>query len=143
MSNEAFREMAAAMRSRNGFDARMISFRKGAWSSGKDGAGMDGAELIAVVSHLMIGWTKWVDRRSRNGSDAGGGPLGLLEILTKRPYWNFSSIAFLPGPGFPGAFLLREFMRGRFPASRSAGIGRIEQITHRASGPKAGLQAAC
>jgi hypothetical protein len=57
--------MAAAMRSRNGFDAKMISFRKGSWSSssGKDGAGMDGAELIALVDQLMLGWTKWVDRR--------------------------------------------------------------------------------
>ena len=63
MSNEVFREAALAMRSRNGFDAKMVSFRKGSWSSGKDGADMDGAELIALVHDLMVGWTKWLDRR--------------------------------------------------------------------------------
>jgi hypothetical protein len=63
MNLDLFKQMADAMKSRNAFDATLLVFKKGYWTAGKDAAAMDGAELVALVDELMIGWAKWEDKR--------------------------------------------------------------------------------
>jgi hypothetical protein len=63
MNDDPFRTMAAAMRSRVGFDATMLLFKKGHWLCGKDQASMNDEELIALVDQLMFGWCKWENKR--------------------------------------------------------------------------------
>lgn len=64
MSNDPFREMATAMRSRQGFDGANVKFSKeGMWLAGKDDEVMDGAELIARVDDTMLGWILWLDKK--------------------------------------------------------------------------------
>jgi hypothetical protein len=63
MNLDPFKQIAAAMRSRNGFDATLLLFKKGLWTAGKDASAMDGVELAALVNELMTGWAKWEDKR--------------------------------------------------------------------------------
>jgi hypothetical protein len=63
MPTDPFREFAAAMRSRTGFDATMLAFKKGIWVAGKDAVEMNNEELIALVDQSMFGWCKWVDKK--------------------------------------------------------------------------------
>jgi hypothetical protein len=63
MDVAAFRAMAAAMRSRQGFDGTLLKFEKGTWRAGKTGTEFTGAKLIAHVPELMWGWTKWEERK--------------------------------------------------------------------------------
>jgi hypothetical protein len=55
--------MAAAMRSKTGFDGTMLLFKKGRWTAGKDAVEMNDEELIALVDQSMLGWCKWEDRK--------------------------------------------------------------------------------
>jgi DNA (cytosine-5)-methyltransferase 1 len=63
MNTSAFREMAAAMRSKIGFDGIMLLFKKGRWTAGKDAIEMNDEELVALVDQSMLGWCKWEDRK--------------------------------------------------------------------------------
>jgi len=59
MNDNPFREMAAAMRSRTGFDGTMLLFKKEiGWKAGKDAVDMNDEELVALVDELMFGWCK-------------------------------------------------------------------------------------
>lgn len=61
--NNPFREMAAAMRSRTGFDGQMLACKKGVWTAGRDALVMNDAEIIALVEQLMVGWCRWRDNK--------------------------------------------------------------------------------
>jgi hypothetical protein len=63
MNADPFREIAAAMRTRTGFDAITLKFTKGKWTAGKDAVSMDGAELVALVHLMMFGWVLWQDKK--------------------------------------------------------------------------------
>jgi hypothetical protein len=63
MGLDPFREMAAAMRSRQGFDGTILKFNKGRWTAGKDQNEMNDQQLIAHVDQLMFGYCKWKDKR--------------------------------------------------------------------------------
>lgn len=63
-TNDPFREMAQAMRTRTGFDGTILKFAKGNWTAGKDGIGMNDAELIALIDRLMYGFIKWEDKHA-------------------------------------------------------------------------------
>jgi hypothetical protein len=63
MNDNPFREMAAAMRSRTGFDGQMLLCKKGVWTAGKDAVRMNDEELVALVDQLMLGWCKWKDNK--------------------------------------------------------------------------------
>jgi hypothetical protein len=63
MNADPFREMAAAMRGRTGFDGTMLKFSKGQWLAGKNAETMNGAELIAHVDQSMLGWCKWENKK--------------------------------------------------------------------------------
>jgi hypothetical protein len=59
-----FKEAAAAMRSRVGFDGTMLKFSKEAgWLAGKDGESMNDVELLALVNDIMRGWVLWIDKK--------------------------------------------------------------------------------
>jgi hypothetical protein len=59
MTNDPFREMASALRSRAGLPGTVLKFKKGQWLAGKDHTSMNNAELIAHVDQAMFGWIKW------------------------------------------------------------------------------------
>jgi hypothetical protein len=63
MNDNPFREMAAAMRSRTGFDGTMLLFKKSFWTAGRDAVDMNDEELVALVDQLMLGWCKWKDNK--------------------------------------------------------------------------------
>jgi hypothetical protein len=63
MTMNAYREMAAAMRSRTGFDATVLKFSKGLWLGGKNAVQMNERELIAHVHESAYGWIKWLNKR--------------------------------------------------------------------------------
>lgn len=60
----SFREMASAMRTRTGFDATILTFKKGRWIAGQAGTDMNDHELIALVDDAMYGWVKWEDKKA-------------------------------------------------------------------------------
>jgi hypothetical protein len=60
MNSDPFREMASAMRSRQGFSGATVKFSKeGNWAS-KD-TDLNDAELLALVSDTMRGFVLWLD----------------------------------------------------------------------------------
>jgi hypothetical protein len=60
MNVDAFREMAAAMRSRQGFGA-IIKFTKDiGWTANKD-TDLNGAQLLALAADIMHGFVLWLD----------------------------------------------------------------------------------
>jgi len=60
---ENYRAFANAARVRQNFEGTILKYIKGNWTAGKDGTDMNGAELLALVDRLAVGWTKWIDRR--------------------------------------------------------------------------------
>jgi hypothetical protein len=64
MPIDPFREMAAIMRGRQGFDGTLLKFNKeGLWLAGKDGVQMNGVELIALVGESMLGFVLWQNKK--------------------------------------------------------------------------------
>jgi hypothetical protein len=63
MGFDPFREMAAALRSRTGFEGTIMKFNKGRWTAGKDAVDMNNRELIAHVDQTMFGWCRWEDKK--------------------------------------------------------------------------------
>jgi hypothetical protein len=65
MTDNPFREMAAAMRTRNAFgDSILLLFKKGDWTAGPDAIGMNGRRLVALVDETMYGWSRWENKRA-------------------------------------------------------------------------------
>jgi len=58
-----FRQFADAARVKQNFDGTILKYTKGNWTAGKDGIDMNGAQIVALVDRLAVGWTKWLDRR--------------------------------------------------------------------------------
>jgi hypothetical protein len=64
MSIDPFREMAAALHSRQGFDGTMTRFSKeGHWYAGKDKESLDSCQMLALVNDMMRGLVLWQDKR--------------------------------------------------------------------------------
>jgi DNA (cytosine-5)-methyltransferase 1 len=61
MNDNPYREMAASVRGRTGFEGTILLFNKGEWTAGK--VPMNDQELIALVPEAMSGWCKWRDGR--------------------------------------------------------------------------------
>jgi hypothetical protein len=61
MNGNPFREMAASVRGKTGFDATILRFNGGDWTAGKDNINMNDEEFIVLADHLMLGWCKWQD----------------------------------------------------------------------------------
>jgi hypothetical protein len=60
----AFRDMAAALKARTGFNATMIKYVKGRWKMGRNEIDINDTQLVARVDWTMVGWTKWWDKRA-------------------------------------------------------------------------------
>jgi hypothetical protein len=64
MTIDPFREVAAAMRSRPGFDGTNVKFSQEAgWLAGKDNESLNDAELLARANDVMFGWVLWLDKK--------------------------------------------------------------------------------
>jgi hypothetical protein len=58
-----FRDMAAAMRIRGGFNGQLLKFVKGVWKLGRNGVDVLGHSFVTRPDWAMHGWTKWWDRK--------------------------------------------------------------------------------
>ena len=64
MSIDPFREMAAALHSRQGFDGTMVKFSKeSGWLAGKNGESLNNIQMLALVGDMMRGVVLWLDKK--------------------------------------------------------------------------------
>jgi hypothetical protein len=58
-----FRDMAAALRTRDGFNGQLLKFIKGKWALGRNGLDVTGHQFASRPDWCLHGWTKWWDGR--------------------------------------------------------------------------------
>jgi hypothetical protein len=64
MTIDPFREVAAAMRSRQGFDGINVKFgQEAGWLASKDNESLNDAEMLALANDVMLGRVLWLDKK--------------------------------------------------------------------------------
>lgn len=64
IDTDPFREMAAALHSRQGFAGTMTKFSKeSGWLAGKEDESLNGAQLLALVNDMMRGLVLWLEKK--------------------------------------------------------------------------------